>query len=355
MPVAVDIVVPTIGRSGLGALLQSLLVAGAAAGPYAPARIVLADDRPEPDAGLPGLGSLPAALGERILVVGTGGRGPAAARNAGWRAAASPWIAFLDDDVQVTPSWLADLAADLEGLPAHVAGSQGRIRVPLPAGRRPTDWERNVAGLERAQWATADLAYRRGALSAVGGFDERFPRAYREDADLGLRLTGAGFAIVTGSRQVVHPVRPAGRWVSLRLQAGNADDILMWALHGPGWRGRAGVPHGRRNHHLLTTAAGVAGLAGLATRRPAMTAAGLAGWLLGTAELAAARIAPGPASRREVATMALTSLAMPPVATAYWLAGLARLARLRHPHQRAVAEPAPPRLAAASRTAGRRP
>ena len=83
--------------------------------------------------------------------------------------------------------------ADLRDLPEHVAGSQGRIRVPLPRDRRPTDWERNVAGLEHARWATADLAYRRAALEAVGGFDERFPRAYREDADLGLRLVARGW------------------------------------------------------------------------------------------------------------------------------------------------------------------
>ena len=32
------------------------------------------------------------------------------------------------------------------------------------------------------------MAYRRAALVAVDGFDERFPRAYREDADLALRV-----------------------------------------------------------------------------------------------------------------------------------------------------------------------
>ena len=51
--------------------------------------------------------------------------------------------------------------------------------MPLPDGRRPTDWERSTAGLQDARWATADMAFARGALEAVGGFDERFPRAYR--------------------------------------------------------------------------------------------------------------------------------------------------------------------------------
>src|SRR5919199_608834 len=105
--------------------------------------------------------------------------------------------------------WRAALERDLSELPWDVAASHGRVRVPLPQGRRPTDWERNVAGLERARWATADIAYRRDALAEVGGFDERSPRAYREDADLGLRGTAAGWRIAAGARAVLHPVPPA--------------------------------------------------------------------------------------------------------------------------------------------------
>lgn len=48
-----------------------------------------------------------------------------------------------------------------------------------------------------------------------------------------------------------------------------------------------------------------------------------AGWLLGTAELAWARIAPGPRTPREVATMLWTSAVMPFAATFWWLRGLA--------------------------------
>ena len=49
----------------------------------------------------------------------------------------------------------------------EIAGSQGRVRVPLPEHRAPTDWERGTAGLATASWITADLAYRRAALSAL--------------------------------------------------------------------------------------------------------------------------------------------------------------------------------------------
>lgn len=324
--ISFDIVIPTIGRPCLGRLLDSLAASG---GGVRPASLILVDDRRHPlpelplASGLAGTGILPL-----VQVVGTGGQGPAAARNAGWRAGSAEWVVFLDDDVVTTPSWLADLVADLSEPPTTVAGSQGRLEVPLPADRRPTDWERNVKGLERAQWATADMAYRRSALSEVGGFDQRFPRAYREDADLGLRIIGAGYRIASGKRRILHPVRPAGPWASVRLQAGNADDALMARLHGSAWRVRAGVPRGRRPRHIALTAAGVVAVAGVLVRRPRLACAGLLGWLAGTVEFAAARILPGPRTRKEVATMVLTSAAVPPVATAHWLAGVLRARRI---------------------------
>ncbi|HEX9994548.1 MAG TPA: glycosyltransferase family 2 protein, partial [Acidimicrobiales bacterium] len=134
-----DIVVPTVGRPSLGRLLRAL---ADGTGPR-PGRVVLVDDRRAPSSPLlPG--GPPEALAPLVAVVRSGGRGPAAARNAGWRAAAAPWVAFLDDDVVPAPDWAERLAADLDGLDPGVGGSQGRIVVPLPAGRRPTDWERNV-------------------------------------------------------------------------------------------------------------------------------------------------------------------------------------------------------------------
>ena len=114
----------------------------------------------------------------------------------------------------VDARWLADLERDVRDLPSGVAGSQAQVTVPLPADRRPTDWERNVAGLATSQWITADCAYRRSELLATGGFDERFARAYREDADLALRVVARGQHIVRGARRIAHPVRPADWTIS---------------------------------------------------------------------------------------------------------------------------------------------
>jgi histidinol-phosphate phosphatase family protein len=247
-----------------------------------------------------------------------------------------------------------------------VAGVQGTIAVPPPEGRRPTDWERGTAGLATARWITADMAYRRRALIDAGGFDERFPRAFREDADLALRLLDQGWQLAQGRRETTHPVRPPRRWASLRAQAGNADDALMTRRHGRDWYRRADAAPGRRAGHWVTAGLAAAsstalvasrlvpGGAGAGPRpgragsgapvpgsgrqrlRWAATAAAL-GWLAATAEFAAARIRPGPRTGAEVTEMILTSALIPPLAVGHWTRGWWR-AR--------VAGPWPPRPAA---------
>lgn len=304
-----------------------------------PARIVLVDDRPPHDP-TPLPVAVPYALRHLVETVPGRGAGPAAARNVGWRRAPEPWIAFLDDDVVPEPGWATALAADLTAADPDIAAVQARITVPLPVDRRPTDWERNTAGLATARWITADMAYRREALEAVGGFDERFPRAFREDADLALRVLGAGWILAVGERRTTHPVRPADPWVSLRTQAGNADDVLMRRLHGRDWWARAEAPRGRLRRHLAITGAGLVALAGVAGRRSWLVAGGAGVWLAGTAEFAAARIRPGPRTAEEVRRMALTSAAIPPVAVWHWLAG-----QVRHRNVRPAAagrRPVPP-------------
>lgn len=325
-----DVVIPTLGRPSLGRLLAALATGE---GPR-PGRIYVVDDRPAPD------GPLFEVPLDGVTVLRGRAAGPAAARNVGWRASGAEWIAFLDDDVVPYPDWRRQLAEDLDEAEGgrSVGGSQGRIVVPLPQGRRPTDWERNVRGLEGARWATADMAYRRRVLEEVGGFDERFPRAYREDADLGLRVVRRGHTIARGYRVVAHPVRPADPWVSVRMQRGNADDALMHALHGWRWREAAGVPAGRRPRHLAIAAAAATTIGAAISGRRRAAAIAAAAWALGTLEFAWARIAQGPRTREEVVTMLATSAAIPIAATCHWLRGWASVPRLlgRRPRPRAV-------------------
>jgi len=292
------VVIPTIGRPSLGVLLTQALSRHS--------QVIVVDDRPcgcadlqLPDVGFP------------VRVLRSGGRGPAAARNVGWRAADTEWVAFLDDDVLPGPGWEAQLAHDLRGLGPDVGASQGRIEVPLPTDRRPTDFERGTAGLATARWITADMVYRRTALHRVGGFDDRFGRAYREDADLALRVIAAGYRIVRGLRRTVHPVRPSGPLASIHAQRGNADDVLMRRRHGPG----------RLRRHGLTTAAAAIALSAAARRHPMVAGAAALVWAALTGEFAAHRILPGPRTADEIGRMLVTSIAIPPVACWHRLAG----------------------------------
>jgi histidinol-phosphate phosphatase family protein len=312
-----SIVIPTIGRRSLGALLESL---DRCSGPR-PQSIVIVDDRRERAAPLPRSAGWTA---QRTEVRRSGGRGPAAARNTGWRATtpAVKWVVFLDDDVLVTPDWLDDLSADVYSALPGVAGSQARLAVPLPSSRRATDWERGTAGLATARWITADMAYRRRVLEEVGGFDERFPRAFREDADIALRVVARGYQIDRGRRTARHPVRPAPWNASLRQQRGNADDALMRRLHGPGWYQRSDAEPGRRPMHLLTTAAAVLTVAAAVVGRGRSVPAGAAAvWLALTGRFAWTRIAPGPRTPGEIGAMLATSVAIPPAAAWHWLRG----------------------------------
>jgi glycosyltransferase involved in cell wall biosynthesis len=317
-----DIVIPTTGRPSLARLLAAL--ADQSPGPR-PVRVIIAEDR-GPRAGAGPLaplehGRLPKSLSGSIEKVSSRRPGPAAARNSGWRASRAEWVVFLDDDVIPCPSWYMSLARDLDRLGGGVAGSQGRVRVPLASDRRPTDWERNVAGLERARWATADMAYRRAVLLRVGGFDERFRRPYREDSDIGLRVTSLGLRIERGERAVLHPPGGASFWTSLRLQRGNSDDALMRRLHGRRWREHAGAPRGRLPRHAASCAGAIVAGAAACVPYPRMAGMAAAVPAVGAVELAAARIVPGPRDAAEIVRMAATSLVLPFAAVWYRLLG----------------------------------
>ncbi len=318
MTTAYAVVIPTIGRPALDRLLAALTEAR---GPR-PSSVIVVDDRPAPERPL----TLP-DTDLPIKVLRSGGRGPAAARNVGWRSAGADWICFLDDDVVPGPDWYDELAGDLRDADVSVVGSQGIIIVPAPREqgnpRRPTDDERRTLGLATAQWITADMAYRRSALVACGGFDERFPRAYREDADIALRLTRSGGRIVQGARRTEHPV-PVGRpsvWSSVRAQRGNLDDALMRRKHGRDWRPAVGERRGRLPVHVLTTGAGLSALVAAVARQRAAAAVAALGWLALTAEFTLRRIAAGPRTAREVIAMAVSSVLIPPVAVAQRLRG----------------------------------
>jgi GT2 family glycosyltransferase len=247
--------------------------------------------------------TLPADEVEIIVVDDTASRrGPAAARNIGWRRARAPIVAFTDDDTVPDPAWLEKGLAAFGPQVDAVAG-----RIVMPLSPTPTDYERNEQGLERAEFVTANCFVRRRVLEQLGGFDQSFRLAWREDADLQFRLLEAGFRVARAPQAlVVHPVRPAHWGVSLRQQRKVMFDALLFRKHRALYRSRIrSTP--RWDYYAI-----VASLLAASLWPPALVI-----WLFLSARFCAQRLRGTSKAPSHVAEMVLTSILIPPLSV-FW-------------------------------------
>jgi glycosyltransferase involved in cell wall biosynthesis len=130
--------------------------------------------------------------------------GASLARNQGWRAARHDVVAFVDDDVRVQPGWSDRVVSHFADRP-ETDFLTGRVEVPpeqlgidrpvaITADERSCDIDTAGGG---PVGQSANMAIRRSALAAVGGFDEELGPGGRlkgvsEDHDLFDRLLAAG-------------------------------------------------------------------------------------------------------------------------------------------------------------------
>ena len=189
------------------------------------------------------------------------GTGPAAARNAGWREASAPLVAFTDDDCEPAPDWLAALLEVAVVSPgAIIQGATGPIPRESELLSRPFTRTRLIEGA--SPWfATCNIAYPRQLLERLGGFDELFPEALGEDTDLGWRALEEGARMEFARAAVVHhAVEDLGPAGYMRHALRGADAVYAFRRH-PGLRAqtlRYGV---FRNPSLARLALALAGLA----------------------------------------------------------------------------------------------
>lgn len=237
--------------------------------------------------------------------------GPATARNIGWRAAHSEFIAFTDDDCQPAPDWLcAGLAAFATG----AAGVSGKTILPLPSA--PTDYEYNASLLAHAEFITANCFYRRDALAMIGGFDERFTAAWREDSDLHFALLQNNACLLTTAKAVVvHPIRPAQWGISLKQQRKSMFNALLYKKYPQLYRERIQAAPPWHYYCILGALllALVSAIAGLWSLALIATIA----WLLMTTRFCLHRLKHTSRAPTHIIEMVVTSICIPPLAI-FW-------------------------------------
>lgn len=281
---AATIVVPV--RDGARVLARTMRAAAAQEGVRA--RVLVVDN-----GSTDGSAEIASGLGATVLRCRR--RGPAAAREMGWRRARTPWIAFLDADCEPPRDWLARAIARLR-LDARLAAVGVRLVDAPPqtlaerhiAEQRllDTDFFWQGSALHFPFLVTAGLVCRRAALRDAGGFDLSFGAATGEDADLCWRLQEFGWRIeYDPSIQIVHHHRatiPAmlrqARWYG----RGSAEVFARWRRR-LGWRRFTDRgPWRRLGRGLLRAPLALAtGRDAYERARPALEAADAAAFLAG--------------------------------------------------------------------------
>jgi glycosyltransferase involved in cell wall biosynthesis len=176
-----------------------------------------------------------AARNDHIRVVDASSiLGPGAARNAGVRAAQGDLLAFCDADDVVQPGWLRAIAAALIDADI-VAGSFDMASLNGIRADEPSPAATSQLGFLPAGLA-ANLAVRRPAFDAVGGFSEEL--FVGEDIDLCWRLQLHGYRFSLVPAAVVAKREPAGFGILFRraLAYGRCGPKLYRRYHRNGAR-----------------------------------------------------------------------------------------------------------------------
>jgi GT2 family glycosyltransferase len=159
--------------------------------------VIVVDSSTDPDAVV----KVTSDHGARLLRSGPGASGQ---RNAGAIAARHDVVAFIDDDVRVSAQWAGALAAAFEDH-ADTAFVMGRIDVPpeqagysRPVSIKDDPEPAVLTAVTRGTLGhSANMAVRRRAFEAVGGFDEALgpgrPLPAAEDSELLDRFFSAGY------------------------------------------------------------------------------------------------------------------------------------------------------------------
>lgn len=181
----------------------------------------------------------------RVIAMGENA-GFARAVNAGWKAAATEFVAVLNSDVELDSRWLEELERAIDGR----AFATGLI---LDATKRcDIDGTYDLLSRSACAWraghgepcanaqtpAVIAIApgtaciFRRDALASVGGFDERY-ESYLEDVDLGMRCLRHGLSGSYAPAAVAwhHGSATLGRWNPRVVRLTSRNQLLLVTRH----------------------------------------------------------------------------------------------------------------------------
>lgn len=248
-------------------------------------------------------------------------KGPAAARNYGWKKSSGELIVFTDDDCIPDPFWLEEYASAYQSREERFIAFTGKVVVPVP--EKPTDYEKNVAHLATAEFITANCACSRAALELTGGFDEEFPIAWREDSDLEFKLLQKRVPIMHVANAVIcHPVREARWGISVVEQRKSMFNALLFKKHPEFYRTR--IAPGPVWTYYIIILATLAGIAAFVTEMPVAGLIALVVWALAVASFVARRMKGTSDSLSHRLEMIFTSLVIPYLSVYWTLRGALR-------------------------------
>lgn len=190
-----------------------------------PAEVLVVCDGEAPEAA-----RLARAQGCRLIEVSGGPLGPARARNDGARAAQQPLLFFVDSDVELSSTAIAQVWEHFERDPSPTAVFGSYDAEPsessfLSQYRNLLHHFVHQTSSARAStfWSGCG-AIRREAFLAASGFDETYLEPSIEDIELGYRLARGGHTILLDKTLQVKHLKRWRLWPMLRT------DVLLRAL-----------------------------------------------------------------------------------------------------------------------------
>ena len=148
--------------------------------------------------------------------------GPASARNTGARLASGEILVYTDADCVPKPDWLSQLVA---GFGEGIVAVGGTYAIANPSSRLARVVQAEIAQRHRQFKGDVDflgsfnVAYRRAAFEAIGGFDESYRQASGEDNDLAYRLHDQSGRMVFNPKAVAAHYHPQRLLAYLRTQS----------------------------------------------------------------------------------------------------------------------------------------